>query len=321
MARSAGRSRSDGSPSASRSPGQGHLRHAGRPPPRSPRAIRRDRGAHGRRTQARRRHHADELLADRRRDAGMARSTSRAAARKTSSTPASSRARSPSTSSGPAGASCRRVPGPDRLELVANKAVKDVRAYVLDAENRDRPGGPQDALALESEQPEVVVLAPEPPGPRRRRPHPRARRSSGAHRRGERARNDARVPRRMGAQFVVVVGPEAPRVHLLAVGRGPVRSSPCSPARPRARRGRAGAPGVVVESPSVVVRTPASWWARRPWSVGTPGVVVGAPGGVLVPCAGPHRRWTGRGRGRRSRSPRGHRLGPRSPPADTATIA
>ncbi len=167
--------------------------------------------------------------------------------------------------------------GPDRVELVANKHTGVVRAYVLDAENRPvDPGDRTITVAVEGEQPEVVVLAPEPQahffvGHLRARVDP-AYLTVAVNARG--ATHACLVGWSPGA--VVVVGPEAPRVHLFAVeawpgevvelhGHGKVHGEVHGEVV-------VGAPGVVIGAPAVVVEGPSI-------VVGAPGIVVGEPGG------------------------------------------
>ena len=167
---------------------------------------------------------------------------------------------SPAPTVGPNGGVVQTV-GPDRVEVVANKQNGEVRAYLLDPTSNQPvdPGDRKITIALQGDQPEVVVLAPD----------------SGGHFVVGRVRsridpvdvtvavNDHGVTHAgligWSPGSVVFVGPEAPRVHLLAVDRW-------------ARPGEVvvGAPGVVVGGPGVLV--------GGHGVIGGPGVVVGGPG-------------------------------------------
>jgi hypothetical protein len=174
-----------------------------------------------------------------------------------------------------------QVVGPDRVELVANKRTGDVRAYVLDADNHPvDPGDRKITVALEGEAPEVVVLEPQPEahffvGHLRTRVDP-TRVTLVVN---ERGRSHACLVG-WSPGSVVVVGPEAPRVHLLAVdgwaGEG---------VELRGRHGHfhegvvVGEPGVVVGAPGVVVEGPGV-------VLGPPGVIVPGPGVFVPPTPG-----------------------------------
>jgi hypothetical protein len=183
---------------------------------------------------------------------------------------------------GPNGGIVQTV-GPDRVELLANKQTGDVRAYVLDAENHPiDPGDRKITLALEGEQPEVVALAPEPQGHfvvgniRARVDPPELTVAVSAHG----STHACLVGWAPGS--VVVVGPQAPRVHLLAVEAWPGEVVAVHGPHGHVHGEVAvGAPGAVVESPSVVVGTPSVVVGAPAVVVGTPGVVVGAPGLVV----------------------------------------
>ena len=181
---------------------------------------------------------------------------------------------------GPNGGVVQMV-GPDRVELVANRSNGDVRAYVLDADEKPvDPGDRKISIALEGDAPDgVVLLEPEPEGHfvvghvRARLDPARVTIAVNAHGRT----HACLVGWSPGS--VVVVGPEAPRVHLFAV-----EAWPNEVVELHGRHGRhhgdvvvgepglvVGAPGVVVEGPSVVVGGPSV-------VVGGPGVVLGGPG-------------------------------------------
>jgi hypothetical protein len=174
-----------------------------------------------------------------------------------------------------------QVVGPDRVELVANKHTGDLRAYVLDADNHPvDPGDRKITVAVQGE-PEVVVLAPEPGahffvGHLRARVNP-AYLTVAVNVHG--ATHACLVGWSPGA--VVLVGPEAPRLHLLVVDAWPGEV-----VEMRGPHGRihgevvVGGPEVVVEGPSVVV--------------GPPAVVVGVPGVVIAPGAEVRERGWGR---------------------------
>ncbi len=186
---------------------------------------------------------------------------------------------------GPNGGLVQAV-GPDRVELVANKSTGDVRAYVLDPENKPiDPGDRKITVALQGESPEVLVLEPEPQahfvfGHLRSRMDP-THVTVAVNARG--TTHACLVGWSPGA--VVVVGPQAPRVHLLAVDAWPGEVVEL-----HGKHGRhhgdfvVGGPGVEVEGPGIVVGAPSV-------VVGGPGVVVGGPnvvvGGPNVVVGGP----------------------------------
>jgi hypothetical protein len=190
---------------------------------------------------------------------------------------------------GPNGGVVQMV-GPDRVELVASKSTGDVRAYVLDADNRPiDPGDRKITVALQGEEPEVVVLEPEPEGHfvighlRTRVDPAHVTVAVNVHGRT----HACLVGWSPGA--VVLVGPQAPRVHLLAVDAWPGEVIDV-----HGRHGHfhgdvvvgggpevvVGAPGVVVGAPGVVVGAPPIL-APPGVVVGAPGVAVGAPGVVV----------------------------------------
>jgi hypothetical protein len=182
-----------------------------------------------------------------------------------------------------------QVVGPDRVEVVANRHTGDVRAYVLDADNKPvDPGDRKITLALQGEDPEVLVLAPEPQahfvvGHIRTRVDPvHVTVAVNAHGKT----HACLVGWAPGA--VVVTGPAAPRVHLLAV-----EGWPGEVVEMHGHHGHVhgevvvGEPGVYVtgphvEGPSVVVAGP-HFVAPPPVIVGAPGVVVGGPGVIVGP--------------------------------------
>jgi hypothetical protein len=164
--------------------------------------------------------------------------------------------------------------GPDRVEVVANKHTGDVRAYVLDANNQPvDPGDRKITVAIQGEQPEVLVLAPEPHahffvGRMRARVNPPYMTVAVNEGGTTHACLYGWVP-----GSVVVVGPQAPRLHLLAVDAWPGEVVEVHGPHGRFHEEVVvGAPGVVVEAPSLVVAPPEV-------VVGAPGVVVG--GGVV----------------------------------------
>jgi hypothetical protein len=199
---------------------------------------------------------------------------------------------------GPNGGVIRTV-GPDRIELVANKHTGDVRAYVLAADNHPiDPGDRRITVAIHSEQPEILVLAPEPQahfvvGHMRARVDPPYL-TVAVNVRG--TTHACLVGWAPGS--VVLVGPEAPRVHLLAVDAWPGEVVEVHGLHGRHHGevvvGTAGVvvggPGVVVEAPSLVVEAPRV-------VIGAPGVVVGGPGVVVGAGAELHGPDVGRGRG------------------------
>jgi hypothetical protein len=163
------------------------------------------------------------------------------------------------------------VVGPDRVELVANKHTGDVRAYVLDADNHPiDPGDRKITVAVQGEHPEVLVLAPEPSrhffvGHLRARVNP-SYVTVAVNVRG--TTHACLVGWSPGA--VVVLGPEAPRLHLLVVDAWPGEVVEVHGHGRFHEEVVVGAPGVVVEAPSLVVQPPSV-------VVGVPGVVVGGP--------------------------------------------
>jgi hypothetical protein len=167
---------------------------------------------------------------------------------------------------GPNGGVVQMV-GPDRVEVVANKSNGEVRAYVLDPSNHViDPGGRKITVALQGDDPEVVVLEPAPVGmyvvghvrTRVDPIHVTVAVNAGG------VTHAALVGWRPGG--VVFVGRAAPHVHLMAVEAWPGEVVEVH-----------GHHGVVVGEPGVVV--------------GAPGVVVGAPhvvvGGPRVFVGGP----------------------------------
>ncbi len=167
-----------------------------------------------------------------------------------------------------------QVVGPDRVELVASKSSGDVRAYVLGDDDKPvDPGDRKITVALQGEAPEVIVLAPEPQGHfvvghlRTRIDPTHVTLAVSAHGRT----HACLVGWAPGS--VVVVGPSAPRVHLLAVEALPGEIE----VRGRHGRGRGefivGGPGVVVDAPGI--------------EVGAPGVIVGGPGFPAPGLPGP----------------------------------
>jgi hypothetical protein len=123
----------------------------------------------------------------------------------------------PTGTVGPNGGEVQMV-GPDRVELVANKRTGDVRAYVLDARNRPiDPGDRKITVEIAGSHPAVAALAPEPHA------HfavghlpalidaPRVTIAVHAHG----ATHACLVGWSPGA--VLLVGPQAPRLHVLAV--------------------------------------------------------------------------------------------------------
>jgi len=185
----------------------------------------------------------------------------------------------PPPTTGPHGGVVQIV-GPDRVELVANKGSGDVRAYVLDPNNQPiDPGDRTITMALGGDQPETVVLAPDPTahfvvGHMRTRVDP-VNVTVAVRERGH--THVCLVGWQPGA--VVLVGPAAPRVHLLAVDAWP---GEVVEVHGRHHEVVVGAPGVVVGAPEVVVGAPAVVVGAPGVVVGAPGVVVGAPGPVFV---------------------------------------
>jgi hypothetical protein len=171
-----------------------------------------------------------------------------------------------------------RVVGPDRIELVASKHSGDVRGYVLDEDNHPvDPGDRKITVAIEGERPELLVLAPEPHahfvvGHLRARVDPPYLTVAVNVRGTSHACLVGWMP-----GSVVVVGPEAPRIHLLAV-----EAWPGEVVEAHGRHGKfheevvVGAPGLIVGAPAVVVEPPSVVVEAPAVVVGAPGVVVGA---------------------------------------------
>jgi len=199
---------------------------------------------------------------------------------------------------GPNGGVVQAV-GSDRVELVANKHTGDVRAYVLDADNHTiDPGDRKITVALQGEQPEILVLAPEPQahfvvGHMRARvdpPYLTVAVNAGG------TTHACLVGWSPGS--VVLIGPEAPRVHLLTVNAWP--DEVVDVHGPHGRHhgdGVVGAGGVVVGAPGLVVDAPSLVVEATGVVIGTPGVVVGGPGVVVGGGVEGHDRGEGRGRG------------------------
>jgi hypothetical protein len=177
-----------------------------------------------------------------------------------------------------------QVVGPDRVELVPDRRSGDLRAYVLDADNHPvDPGDRTITVALEGEQPELLVLAPEPQGHfvvahMRTRVDPvHVTVAVNAH--GH--THACLVGWAPGS--VVVVGPQAPRVHWVAM------EPPLPPGEIVEVGGRhghhhveyVGGPGVVVEGPGVAVGGPSVVVGAPNVLVNPPGVIVSPPGVVL----------------------------------------
>ncbi len=160
----------------------------------------------------------------------------------------------PPNTVGPNGGVVQMV-GPDRVEVVANKSTGDVRAYVLDDNNKPiDPGDRKITLSLGGDQPEVIVLQPDPQlhyvvGHMRTRVDPAHVTIAVADHGHTHACLVGWAP---GA--VVVVGPAAPHVHLLAVDAWPGEVVEIH----GKHRGDVvvGAPGVVVGVPGIVVGGP-----------------------------------------------------------------
>jgi hypothetical protein len=157
---------------------------------------------------------------------------------------------------GPHGGTVEKV-GPDRVELLPNKRTGDVRAYVLDADNHPvDPGDRKITVAVQGAHPSVLTLAPEPQA------HfvvghmpeilsaPQVTVAVKVHG----TTHACLVGWSPGS--VVVVGPAAPRLHLLAVDAWP--GEVVEVHRWHGEHGEVivGAPGVVVEGPGVVVGAP-----------------------------------------------------------------
>ncbi|HEY1958134.1 MAG TPA: hypothetical protein VGH28_21085 [Polyangiaceae bacterium] len=163
---------------------------------------------------------------------------------------------------GPNGGVVQMV-GPDRVEIVANKSNGEVRAYVLDPQNHViDPGDRKITVSIGGEDPEVVVLAPAPAGQfvvghLRTRVDP-VNVTVAVNEGG--ATHACIVGWRWHPGAVVVVGPAAPRVHLL------VDAWPGEVVEVHGKHHEVivGAPAVVVGAPGVVV--------------GAPGVFIGGPG-------------------------------------------
>ncbi len=175
---------------------------------------------------------------------------------------------------GPNGGVVQMV-GPDRVELVANKHTGDVRAYVLDSDNHPvDPGDRRITVAIRGEHPEVLVLVPEPQGHFVvGHLHARVDPTYVTVAVNARGTTHACLVGWMPGSFVFV-GPEAPRVHLLAVDAWPGEVVEVHGPHGRFREEVVGGgPGVVVGAPGVVVQAPSL-------IVEPPAVVVGA--GVFV---------------------------------------
>jgi hypothetical protein len=175
-----------------------------------------------------------------------------------------------------------QVVGPDRVELVASKRTGDVRAYVLDAENQPvDPGDRKITLALGGEQPEVVVLAPEPQAHfvvghlRARVDPPELTVAVNLHGTTHACLSG------WSPGTVFVEGPEAPRVHLLAVDAWPGEVVEVHGLHGHHEQVLAGVPGVVVDGPGVVIDAPRVVVGAPGVVVGAPGVIVGGPGVVV----------------------------------------
>jgi len=189
---------------------------------------------------------------------------------------------SPPPTTGPHGGVVQLV-GPDRVEVVANKGNGEVRAYVLDPSTNQPidPGERKVTIALQGDQPETVVLAPDPTahfvvGHVKTRVDPVnvtvvVRDHGHAH--------ACLVGWHPGT--VVVVGPAAPRVHLLAVETWP---GEVVEVHGHGHHGEVivERPGVIVGGPTVVVGAPAVVVGGPHVVVGGPGVVVGGPGHVNI---------------------------------------
>jgi hypothetical protein len=193
-----------------------------------------------------------------------------------------------------------QVVGSDRIELVANKHTGDVRAYVLDADNHPvDPGDRKITVAIQGE-PEVLVLAPEPSahffvGHLRARVNPAYLTVAvNVHA----TTHACLVGWAPGA--VVLVGPEAPRLHLLVVDAWP--GEVVEVHGPHGRiHGEVvvGGPEVVVGGPEVVVEGPSV-------VVGPPAVVIGTPGVLIAPGAEVRERGGGWGHDHDRDHDRGH---------------
>jgi hypothetical protein len=173
----------------------------------------------------------------------------------------------PSGTVGPHGGEVQRV-GPDRVELIANKHTGDVRAYVLDSENQPvDPGDREITVAVEGARPSVLTLTPDPQAHFAvghlpalfDAPHV----TVAVH---ERDTTHAGLLGWSGG--VVLVGPGAPRVHLVAVDTWPGEVI-------EVHRVHGKHVGVIADAPDAVVEGP--------------GVVVGAPGDIVVGRGNRHR--------------------------------
>jgi hypothetical protein len=170
---------------------------------------------------------------------------------------------------GPNGGVVQTV-GPDRVELVANRRNGDIRAYVLDTDNRPvDPGDRKITVAIQGERPEVIVLTPEPHGHfvvghlQTRVDPPHVTVAVSLHG----TTHACLVGWSPGS--VVLVAPEAPRVHLLAVEAWPGEVVEVHGHGRHHGEVLVASPGVVVGTPAVVVETPSL-------VVEPPSVVVGA---------------------------------------------
>lgn len=181
--------------------------------------------------------------------------------------------------------------GPDRVEVVGNRHTGDVRAYVLGPDgNPVDPGDRRITIALDDPRPEVLTLAPEPQG-HFVVGHVEAH-VEPVHVTVAVTRHGATHACLVGWQpaSVVVVGPEAPRVHLFRVEAWPGEVVEVHGPHGHHHDYVEVEPGVVFEPPGVVVQAPGVFVA--PPVVAGPGVVVEAPGvavhapGVVVGAPG-----------------------------------
>ena len=170
-----------------------------------------------------------------------------------------------------------QVVGPDRVEVVANRSNGDVRAYVLDPQNQViDPGDRKITIALQGEAPEVVALEPAPEAHfvvghlRTRIDPPHLTVAVNVHG----ATHACLVGWAPGT--VIVAGPEAPRVHLLAVEEWPGEVVEIHGRHHHHGEVVVGGPGVVVEGPSVTVAAPSL-------VVAPPSVAIGIGGEVVAP--------------------------------------
>jgi hypothetical protein len=177
-----------------------------------------------------------------------------------------------------------QVVGADRVELVGNRTNGDIRAYVLDPDDHPvDPGDRRVTLALTSDQPELIVLAPEPQGHfvvghMRAHVEP-VRVTLAVNARG--APHACLVGWVPGA--VLVAGPAAPRVHLFTAEVWPGEAVEVNPHHGHHHVDYVtqepavvvGGPAVVVEAPGIVVGPPAVEVVGPRVVVGAPGVVVG----------------------------------------------